>query len=321
MKQQDLSRFLNHTLEHINIKNIPAAAAYKGKVRDILDFSSTMLICTTDRISAFDKVLATIPCKGQVLNQISLYWFNQTASIVQNHIIEELSPRAVLVKKSKPLPVEVVVRGYLTGLAWRDYQKGNPISGITLPSGMKLNQRFETPLLTPSTKAERGTHDLPISRAEIISSGIVKKAVWEEVEKKALSLFKRGSEIAKAHGLILVDTKYEFGIYNDELILIDELHTPDSSRYWYCDTYDQLFKKGEKQRKLDKEYLRQWLMEHNYMGDGEPPQIPDEIRMHVAWLYITAFETITGKSFVPTENDADTEAGIITQKLTHLGYL
>jgi len=186
---------------------------------------------------------------------------------------------------------------------------------------MKLNQRFKTPLLTPSTKAERGTHDLPISRAEIISSGIVKKAVWEEVEKKALSLFKRGSEIAKAHGLILVDTKYEFGIYNDELILIDELHTPDSSRYWYCDTYDQLFKKGEKQRKLDKEYLRQWLMEHNYMGDGEPPQIPDEIRMHVAWLYITAFETITGKSFVPTENDADTEAGIITQKLTHLGYL
>ncbi|MBN1797316.1 MAG: phosphoribosylaminoimidazolesuccinocarboxamide synthase [Spirochaetales bacterium] len=321
MEKGDLSRFLDSTLEQINIKDISAAAAYKGKVRDILDFGSTMLICTTDRISAFDKVLGTIPCKGQVLNQISLYWFNQTADILKNHILEELSPRAVLVKKSTPLPVEVVVRGYLTGSAWRDYQKGNSISGIRLPSGMKFNQRFETPLLTPSTKAERGTHDLPISPAEIISSGIVERSVWEQVEEKALALFKKGTELAGAHGLILVDTKYEFGMNNGELILIDEIHTPDSSRYWYSNTYEQLFNKGEKQRKLDKEYLRQWLMEHNYMGDGEPPHIPDEIRIHVAWLYITAFETITGRTFIPTENDEKQEIDIISQKLSNLGYL
>jgi phosphoribosylaminoimidazole-succinocarboxamide synthase len=318
VKKQDLSPYLKRTLEHIDIKNIPSSAAYKGKVRDILDLGSTMLICTTDRISAFDKVLTTIPCKGQVLNQISLYWFEQTESILQNHILEELSPRSVLVKKCTPLPVEVVVRGYLTGSAWRDYQNGKPISGITLPSDMKFNQRFASPLLTPSTKAPHGIHDLPISTNEIISSGIVEKKVWEQVEEKALALFKRGTEIAKVHGLILVDTKYEFGIDDDKLILIDELHTPDSSRYWYSDTYEHLFANGEKQRKLDKEYLRQWLMEHDYMGDGEPPHIPDNIRIHVAWLYITAFQTITGKSFIPTENNAKQEIDIISQKLTDL---
>jgi phosphoribosylaminoimidazole-succinocarboxamide synthase len=320
MNKQDLTAYLPHTLKALNPDSFPSASVQQGKVRDIIDLGQHMVICTTDRISAFDRVLTTIPCKGQVLNQVSLYWFTHTADILQNHLLEELSPRTVLVKKSKVLPVEVVVRGYLTGSAWRDYQKGNPVSGITLPDGMRFNQRFETPLFTPSTKAERGTHDLPISGKEIVAQGLVEKRIWEQVETKALELFARGTELAAAQGLILVDTKYEFGLYNGELILIDEIHTPDSSRYWYADTYEDLFSGGEKQRKLDKEYLRQWLMEQGYMGDGEIPHIPDEIRTQVAWLYITAFETITGKSFRPADLNAAAEADLISQKISAAGY-
>jgi phosphoribosylaminoimidazole-succinocarboxamide synthase len=320
MLKEDLSWHLTHTIEKLNIKNIKFQSTHRGKVRDIFDLGDTLLIYTTDRISAFDIVLTTIPCKGQLLNQISLYWFKKTLDILKNHILAEISSRAVLVKKSRVIPIEVVVRGYLTGQAFRDYQKGNPISGISLPAGMKFNQRFTSPLLTPSTKASQGTHDLPISRDEIIRSALVEESVWEKLEEKALALFQKGSEIAKSHGLILVDTKYEFGISEGELILIDEIHTPDSSRYWYDDTYDELFAKGEKQRELDKEYLRRWLIEQNFMGQGQPPQIPDEIRLEVARRYITAFETITGKSFIPTENDEEKEADAITERLMELGY-
>jgi phosphoribosylaminoimidazole-succinocarboxamide synthase len=319
MNEQELVPFLGRTLESIDSPAFGGYTVQKGKVRDIVDLGPNMLICTTDRISAFDRVLTTIPCKGQVLNQISLYWFRHTADILQNHILEELSPRTVLVKKCGVLPIEVVVRGYLTGSAWRDYQKQGFVSGIKLPAGMKSNQRFEEPLLTPSTKAERGTHDLPVSRQEIISRGLVEEHVWNMVEQKALELFARGTKLAAENGLILVDTKYEFGLYEDKLMLIDEIHTPDSSRYWYADTYRELFERGKKQRKLDKEYLRQWLMDRNYMGDGPVPQIPDNIRTHVAWLYITAFETITGKNFVPAGMDSSVETSIIIKKLKESG--
>ncbi len=319
MNEQELVTFLDRTLESIDSPALDGYTVQKGKVRDIIDLGPNMLICTTDRISAFDRVLTTIPCKGQVLNRISLYWFKHTADILQNHILEELSPRTILVKKCGVLPIEVVVRGYLTGSAWRDYQKQGTVSGIKLPAGMKFNQRFEKPLLTPSTKAERGTHDLPISRQEIISRGLVEERVWNLVEQKALELFARGTKLAAENGLILVDTKYEFGLHDDELVLIDEIHTPDSSRYWYANTYRELFDRGEKQRKLDKEYLRQWLMDRNYMGDGPAPEIPNDIRAHVAWLYITAFETITGTKFVPAGDDPRREAGVITKKLAEAG--
>jgi phosphoribosylaminoimidazole-succinocarboxamide synthase len=197
------------------------------------------------------------------------------------------------------VPIEVVVRGYLTGSAWRDYRDGKTVSGISLPAGMKMNQRFETPLLTPSTKEEAGAHDRAISRQEIISSGRVEKRLWEQIEEASLRLFQKGTDIAARNGLILVDTKYEFGLLGSALTLVDEIHTPDSSRYWYADTWDKLFRAGEPQRELDKEYLRRWLLERGWKGEGVAPAIPDGERVEVASRYVTAWETITGGRFSP----------------------
>ncbi|MBN1685608.1 MAG: phosphoribosylaminoimidazolesuccinocarboxamide synthase [Spirochaetales bacterium] len=287
----------------------------RGKVRDIFDLGSRLLICTTDRISAFDVVLSTIPFKGEVLNRLSNYWFERTSDIVPNHIDEEISARSVVVRKCEVLPVEVVVRGYLTGSAWRDYREGKRVSGIELPKGMRFNERFTKPLLTPSTKAERGYHDEPIASEEIVTRGIVEASLWKKVEDTALSLYKRGCELAGEHGLILVDTKYEFGVLDGELLLVDEIHTPDSSRFWFADAYDELFKAGEKQREIDKEYLRQWLIEHGYMGKGTPPEIPDEVRAEVAWRYIQAYELISGESFKTTGNTAEAETELIRSYL------
>jgi len=289
----------------------------RGKVRDVVDRGSELLICTTDRISAFDKVLTTVPCKGEVLNTISLHWFAATTDIIANHIREEISARTVRAVKCRVLPIEVVVRGYLTGSAWRDYSKNGSVSGIQLPSGMKFNQKFDTALITPSTKEEKGTHDQPIARDQIISSGIVERNLWEQVEEKALALFARGTERAAARGLILVDTKYEFGLHEGHLTLADELHTPDSSRYWYADTYEGLFAEGSSQRELDKEYLRQWLLARGWKGDGAPPAIPDEVRVEVAKKYITAWETITGRSFVPRALGAKEESALIAGRVSN----
>jgi phosphoribosylaminoimidazole-succinocarboxamide synthase len=297
MKQEEINAYLSQTFQGFAEGELPGLTS--GKVRDIIDLDTKLLITTSDRISAFDRILTTIPCKGEVLNRISLYWFKNTEDIVPNHIDKAVSGRSVLVNKGEVLPVEVIVRGYLTGSAWRDYQSGKAVSGIGLPSGMKMNQRFETPLLTPSTKAELGQHDEPISSDEVVSSGLVDKALWDEVSQTALKLFRRGADLAARQGLILVDTKYEFGLINGKLHVVDEVHTPDSSRYWYADTYQKRFEKGEKQRKIDKEYLRQWLMERGFMGDGEAPDIPDEVRVEVAWRYIQAYQTITGEDFQP----------------------
>lgn len=279
----------------------------QGKVRDIFDLGDELVICTTDRISAFDQILGSVPFKGEVLNRISLFWFNGTQDIVPNHIIAQVSPRSVLVKKCRVVPIEVVVRGYLTGSAWRDYEAGRSMSGIELPSGMRFNQRFAEPLLTPSTKESDGLHDRPVSRDEVLASEVVKSAIWEQIEDVAMKLFLRGQKVAAAQGLLLVDTKYEFGIVDDELYLIDEIHTPDSSRYWYADTYEELFGAGEKQRKLDKEYLRQWLMERGYTGDGHAPDIPDEVYLEVSRRYQTAFEVVTGRDFQAQSTDPEAE--------------
>jgi len=314
MEKNEVTPYLETTFNGVS-DDFPAQFI-RGKVRDIFDVDSGLLICTTDRISAFDVVLSTIPCKGEVLNRLSNYWFRRTADIAPNHIADEISARSVVVRKCDVLPVEVVVRGYLTGSAWRDYQDGKPISGIELPKGMRFNQRFPEPLLTPSTKAERGFHDDPISSEEIVRKGIVEEPLWRKIEEVSHALYKRGCELVSERGLILVDTKYEFGILDGELILIDEVHTPDSSRFWFADTYDELFKAEEKQRKIDKEYLRQWLMENGYMGEGDPPDIPDQVRLEVAWRYVQAYQLITGESFDPSDSTAESETELISSYLT-----
>jgi phosphoribosylaminoimidazole-succinocarboxamide synthase len=282
-------------------------ALYKGKVRDTLDLGDRLLIFTTDRISAFDRVLGTIPRKGEILQSLSLFWFRATTDVMRNHVIEEITPHAMLVRKCSVVPIEVIVRGYLTGSAWRDYEKGKPISGITLPAGMKKNECFATPLLTPTTKAEKGMHDEAVSRDEIISRGIVEKSLWHAIEAKAIALFAKGSDIAKRQGLVLVDTKYEFGTQGNDLYVVDEIHTQDSSRYWYADSYDALFERGEDQRELDKEFFRKWLMSRGYMGDGNPPEITDEIRTLVAERYLEAYKNITGTEFMPSDTNIDQE--------------
>jgi phosphoribosylaminoimidazole-succinocarboxamide synthase len=306
MNRREIAEELTRTFH--GLANDVLSGMTAGKVRDIIDLGSEMVICTSDRISAFDRVLTTIPWKGEVLNGMSAYWFEQTRDIIPNHMEKKISARSVAVKKYTVLPVEVVIRGYLTGSSWRDYQKEGAVSGISLPGGMRFNQPFPEPLLTPSTKAEKGTHDVPVSEKEIVEKGIVSAELWKQAREAAFELFRRGTEIAASRGLILVDTKYEFGIdEGGRPVLVDEVHTPDSSRYWFADTYDELFAAGEKQRKIDKEYLRQWLMEQGFMGDGEQPLIPDEIRLNVAEKYIDAYERITGSTFRPEANSPEAE--------------
>ncbi len=313
MNHNDIASFISKTARGFEEKDFPGDTnLYKGKVRDVFKKEKELLIYTSDRISAFDRILTTIPFKGEILNNLSLYWFDRTKDIIPNHVIKKVSPRSMLVKRCEVLPVEVIVRGYLTGSAWRDYKKGNSVSGIKLPGGMTFNERFNRPLITPSTKAEEG-HDLPVSAEEIVKQGLVDGDVWAGVEKAALSVFQRGTELADRQGLILVDTKYEFGLLDGELILVDEVHTPDSSRFWYSDTYEELFKAGKKQRKIDKEYLRQWLMEQGFSGDGDPPVIPDDVRVEVAYRYIKAYELITGSIFTPESLDLNTEKNRIIE--------
>ncbi len=305
MDRAQLQEMLPRCLREISLPE--GIRVSRGKVRDIVDLDGELLIVTTDRLSAFDRVITTIPCKGEVLNTISLFWFSQTRDIVPNHILEQVSARTVRSAKCDVVPVEVVVRGCLTGSAWRDYEAGRDVSGIKLPKGMRANQRFDAPLLTPSTKEERGHHDMPISPERIVKDGIVPAKLWDQIAEISLALFARGTQMAAANGLILVDTKYEFGLRGGKLHLVDEVHTPDSSRYWYADGYEERFSRGEKQRELDKEYLRQWLLAKGWQGDGEAPAIPDEVRVETAFKYITAWQTITGDAFKPGSGDAGAE--------------
>jgi phosphoribosylaminoimidazole-succinocarboxamide synthase len=316
MTDEMIKNNLEKTFFGIEEKDVPAGTKlFKGKVRDTIDLGSELLIITSDRISAFDRILSTIPFKGEVLNKMALYWFKKTEDIIKNHMSKEISARTILVKKCKVLPVEVIVRGYLTGSAWRDYSAGKDVSGIKLPKGMKNNQKFETPLLTPSTKADFGEHDMPISSEEILKTGLVDKKIWEQVEKAAFALFKRGTELAAEQGLILVDTKYEFGLLDGELILVDEIHTPDSSRFWYTSSYKELFSAGKNQKQLDKEFFRQWLIERGYMGDGECPEITDEVRAEIAKRYIDSFEGISGKKLAGESFDSEAEKKVVQSYL------
>lgn len=279
---------------------------YKGKVREVYNIDDKYLaMITSDRISAFDVVLPKgIPFKGQVLNQIASKFLDYTKDIVPNWKISSPDPVVTIGHKCDPFPVEMIVRGYLTGSSWRLYKKGGrDICGVPLPEGLVEHQRFPEPILTPTTKAEQGLHDENISREEIIKQGLVSKEDYEMLEKYSLELFKRGSEIAAQHGLILVDTKYEFGKKDGQIYLIDEIHTPDSSRYFYADGYEERQAKGEAQKQLSKEFVREWLMEHNFQGqEGETlPEIPEEFVNLVSERYIELYEQITGEKFVKAD--------------------
>ena len=292
---------LPNTLDKFDVSDL--GEHYKGKVRENFHLDNEIIMVTTDRVSAFDHVLGTIPFKGQILTEIANFWFNKTRNIVPNHIISSPDPQVLIAKKAETLPVEVIVRGYITGSLWREYSQGiNGQYGFILPDGLKMNQKFREPILTPSTKAQYGLHDEPITRDAIID-GLVEESIYAKAEEYALQLFIAGQEWASKQGLILVDTKYEFGMVGDKLILIDEVHTPDSSRYWIANEYETRYSAGEKQNMLDKENIRQWLIEKGFSGEGTPPELTEEIRISLAEQYIKLFEILTGKSFEPMVGD------------------
>ena len=306
---------LNNTLNDVKL-DVPGEY-YKGKVRDNYHIDNKIVMVTSDRVSAFDHVLGTIPFKGQILNEIALFWFDKTKDIVPNHIISSPDPQVLMAKKAKTLPVEVIVRQYITGSLWREYSSGiNGQYGFMIPDNLKENQKFDSPILTPSTKAEYGLHDEPISKQEIIDQGLVEISIYEKAEEYALKLFSEGQKWANERGLILVDTKYEFGMYEDELIVIDEIHTPDSSRYWVENEYESRFNNNQSQLMLDKENIRQWLIENNFSGDGTPPELTDEIRMLLSEKYIELYEKLTGKDFVPSIGNVKERINLNLSKLS-----
>ncbi len=281
---------------------------YRGKVRDVYNIDDKyLLMVVTDRISAFDVVLPEgIPYKGQVLNQIATMFLEMVSDIVPVWNIAAPDPNVTVGVRCQPYPVEMIVRGYLTGSSWRLYRSGGrEICGIPLPDGMKEHQRFEKPLITPTTKAEHGMHDQDISAEEIIRTGLVSEEEYRQLEDYAMKLFLRGSEIAARQGLILVDTKYEFGKRDGKIYLIDEIHTPDSSRYFYSEGYGERFARGEQQRQLSKEFVREWLMANGFQGNsGEkvPEMTPDIVRQ-ISDRYIELYEKITGREFVKADSD------------------
>jgi phosphoribosylaminoimidazole-succinocarboxamide synthase len=283
---------------------------YEGKVRDNYTKSGRRVLVATDRISAFDVVLGTIPFKGQVLNQLATHWFDVTKAIAPNHVISVPDPNVTIAVECVPLKAELIMRSYLTGVTttsiWYAYERGaREFCGHQLPGGMKKNQPLARPILTPSTKAEKGDHDESVSREELIRRGAVTAADFDAAAVIAEKLFAFGQKRAAERGLILVDTKYEMGKTPDgKLVVIDEIHTPDSSRYWYADDYEARLAKGEEPRGLDKEYVRRWLAnEKGYRGDGPPPPLTDEVRVEAARRYIATYELVTGQTFVPDTED------------------
>lgn len=270
----------------------------RGKVRDLFNGDDEIVMVTTDRLSAFDVVLTSIPCKGAILNAIALHAFEHTGDIIANHLIEVPHPNVLRVRKAQPLPIEVIVRRHVTGSLWRDVEAGKAaVYEIDLPAGLRRDQRLDQLIITPSTKAEIGIHDEPISRRAIVDRGLVPAPLLDKACDVALRLFARGEQLAAERGLILVDTKYEFGTLDGELIVIDEIHTADSSRYWIADEYAARFAAGEPQKMLDKENIRQWLIAQGYQGDGPPPEIPAELRLDLAEIYANLHERLLGRPF------------------------
>nr|HEX4315476.1 phosphoribosylaminoimidazolesuccinocarboxamide synthase [Kofleriaceae bacterium] len=281
---------------------------YDGKVRDcFIDAArGERVIVVTDRLSAFDAVVGTIPFKGQVLNQLAQFWFEHTRAIAPNHVVRVPDPNVMIARECTPLPVELVMRAYLTGVTstsiWKAYEAGaRTFCGHALPDGMRKNERLPAAILTPSTKAGKGDHDISVSRDELLAMGKLDAAVFDRAGALAANLFAAGQAHAASRGLILADTKYEMGLdATGELVVIDEIHTPDSSRYWYADDYVARLERGEEPRSLDKEYVRRWLAgEAKWTGDGPPPVMPAEVRVEAARRYIASYELVTGTTFVP----------------------
>ena len=293
-------KYLGRVIEKTDFQNI--GTRRQGKVRDIYTQPDKIILVSTDRYSAFDRNLALIPFKGQVLTQVSKWWFDHTSDIVRNHLIESPDPNVVVVKKCSVVPIEMVVRGYITGVTgtslWTLYKDGQRDFGdFTLPDGMKKNQKLDKPVLTPTTKDD--THDRPLTTKDIIEQKIVPEELWQQLADTAIKLFTRGQELALEHGLILVDTKYEFGLADDgKLMLIDEIHTPDSSRYWQADSYQQRIDAGQEPQNFDKEFLRLWFKEHsNPYEDKELPPAPRDMVAELSSRYIQIYEQITGQKF------------------------
>lgn len=294
-------------LKTVNIKNL--GKKYSGKVRDFYILDDKRIIITTDRLSAFDRVLGQFPYKGQALNQLSEFWFNKTSNVIQNHKISVPDPNVMVVKNCTLIPIEMVVRGYITGVTntsiWGSYEVGERvIYGLKFPDGLRKNQKLPTPVITPTTKADEG-HDERLTEKDILEGKVklregtkVTPALWKKMKQAALDIFERGSKVCARAGIILVDTKYEFGLdEKGKLILIDEVHTPDSSRFWVKNSYQERFKKGKEPKNFDKEFLRIWYAKQGYKGDGKPPKLTPEIISQVSKRYIDIYEKITGKKF------------------------
>ena len=291
------------TLERTDLPGL--GVRHEGKVRESYVRDGRRTIVVTDRISAFDRVLGTIPFKGQVLNQIAAFWFERTRDVAPNHVLSVPDPNVTVGLECRLVPIEFVVRGYLTGVTgtsiWTAYSRGDRVyCGRRLPEGLRKHERLPKPLLTPTTKAEQGAHDELTSREGAIASGAISAELYDRAEAMVLRLFAEGQQWAEKQGLILVDTKYELGLAPDgRLLVVDEIHTPDSSRYWYLDSYEQAMAAGSDPKAMDKEYVRRWLAEQGYRGDGPPPTLPDDVRCEAARRYVETYERITGAAFVP----------------------
>ena len=302
--QEQLIAAIPHALQKVDLEGW--GEKQSGKVRDIYSADGKRILITTDRVSAFDRVLGAIPFKGQVLNQLSAWWFDQVSDVVDSHVIDVPDPNVTVAYEAEPLPVEVIVRGYITGVTstalWTLYAKGERKPyGIELPDGLQKNDQLPMPIITPTTKATGGAHDERLTRDEIIERRLVEPGLWEQVETAALAIFRRGQEVAQKAGLILVDTKYEFGVVDGRLVLIDEVHTPDSSRYWTAESYGR----GKEPENFDKEILREWFVAQGYRGEGQAPPLHNDVIAMVATRYIAAYERLTGEPFVPGEQPAE----------------
>jgi phosphoribosylaminoimidazole-succinocarboxamide synthase len=303
--------------------NFSIGELYRGKVRDNYILDDKRVIIASDRLSAFDRVITEIPFKGEMLNKISSFWFEETKDIVPNHLIDVPDPNVSVVHQCETIPVEMIVRAYLTGSMWRNYQEREPTSGILPPEGMQKNQKFDEIIVTPSTKAESG-HDIYLPKETLIEKGLVTEEIYDQMKEAAIKLFKFGQEHCKKNGLILVDTKYEFGLKDGELIVIDEIHTQDSSRFWISDSYQERFSKGETPEILDKEIFRGWLMDTypdvfpGIKPEQEIPPISDEIKIELAKRYMRSYERITGLEFKPEVSNAKER---IRENLKKANYL
>jgi phosphoribosylaminoimidazole-succinocarboxamide synthase len=301
--RRDLQALCNQTLRETDFRGLGERVV--GKVRDSYLGPGRRTLVVTDRVSCFDRVVGTIPVKGQLLNQMAAFWFEQTRAIAKNHLISVPDPSVSIVKECKTLPVEFVMRGYLTGTTstsiWTAYARGERrYCGHDLPEGLRRHEKLPAPLLTPTTKALHGEHDELTSRAELLARGTLSEGLFDAAHALVQRLFAEGTRHAAKQGLILVDTKYELGLDDaGELVVIDEIHTPDSSRYWRIESYERALSEGGSPAAIDKEYVRLWLAEQGYRGEGPPPELPVEVRVEAATRYIDAFEQVTGRAFVP----------------------